>query len=371
MRIIMNQYERENVEQIKSEIRAYEEKNGKMPKEKIAYYIYRRMGQSYLYKEAYELIRNIKGKKEYEEVVAIFQEGTNENGEALCTDMNKACVEFMKEMGITAKYLAVEAKEKELYHADGCFEVNGVYYLFNLVPDLMRIQTGMRTRNFGISQQKLATRYKNAKSEQILKRMNEEIKGNNFTEIPSETIQEWDNEFGFTYKGLYTNDVLKMLRTECFDKEFMEDFFGTKKPDELVQRKFEFVMKYIGIIKANQNRKLGNVEATRYYLKLSESILSKQEMNHYIELCIGFIEERKRRKAKNIAIIKKEKENVYYLYNSDKQIYEKIEKEELIKQGIQYYSFKRDKDVPIETFIKEKEQELIERMKKHSEDIEL
>ena len=159
----MNQYERENVEQIKSEIRAYEEKNGKMPKEKKAYYIYRRMGQSYLYKEAYELIRNIKGKKEYEEVVAIFQEGTKENGEALCTDMNKACVEFMKEMGITAKYLAVEAKEKELYHADGCFEVNGVYYLFNLVPDLMRIQTGMRTRNFGISQQKLVTRYKNAK----------------------------------------------------------------------------------------------------------------------------------------------------------------------------------------------------------------
>ena len=201
--------------------------------------------------------------------------------------------------------------------------------------------------------------------------MNEEIKGNNFTEIPSETIQEWDNEFGFTYKGLYTNDVLRMLRTECFDKEFMEDFFGTKKPDELVQRKFEFVMKYIGIIKANQNRRLGNVEATRYYLKLSESILSKQEMNHYIELCIGFIEERKRRKAKNIAIIKKEKENVYYLYNSDKQIYEKIEKKELIKQRIQYYSFKRDKDVPIETFIKEKEQELIERMKKHSEDIEL
>ena len=30
----MNQYERKNVEQIKKEIRAFEEKNGKMPKEK-------------------------------------------------------------------------------------------------------------------------------------------------------------------------------------------------------------------------------------------------------------------------------------------------------------------------------------------------
>ena len=45
----MNQYERENVEQIKDEIRAYEEKSGKMPKEKMAYYIYRRMGQIYSY----------------------------------------------------------------------------------------------------------------------------------------------------------------------------------------------------------------------------------------------------------------------------------------------------------------------------------
>ena len=35
----MNQYERENVEKIKKEIREYEEKNGKMPKEKLAYYI--------------------------------------------------------------------------------------------------------------------------------------------------------------------------------------------------------------------------------------------------------------------------------------------------------------------------------------------
>ena len=33
----MNQYERDNVEQIKKEIRAYEEKNGKMPKESILY----------------------------------------------------------------------------------------------------------------------------------------------------------------------------------------------------------------------------------------------------------------------------------------------------------------------------------------------
>ena len=49
----MNQYERKQADKIKAEIREYEEKNGKMPKEKKAYYIYRRLGQIYFYKEAY------------------------------------------------------------------------------------------------------------------------------------------------------------------------------------------------------------------------------------------------------------------------------------------------------------------------------
>ena len=88
-------------------------------------------------------------------------------------------------------------------------------------------------------------------------------------------------------------------------------------------------------------------------------------------LCMGFIEEDERRKLKNIVIIQKETENVYYLYNPEKQIYEKVEKEELIKQGIQYYSYKRKADVSITTLIEEKEKELLERNKKHSEDIEL
>ena len=60
----------------------------------------------------------------------MFQEGTDENGVAICTDMNRACVEFMREMGINAKYLAVEADETPLYHPDGCFEVEGKYYFF-------------------------------------------------------------------------------------------------------------------------------------------------------------------------------------------------------------------------------------------------
>lgn len=357
----MNQYERDNVEQIKKEIRAYEEKNGKMPKEKKAYYIYRRMGQIYSYKEAYSLYSN--QKQEYDDRINIYREGTTDEGEAICVDMNRTCVEFMREEGINANLYFMDI-ENPLSHADGGFEVDGKYYFFDLTGDVMKIQTGMRTRNFGISQERLHERLfdKDSKEnrEQYLIRMNEQNEGKIFSEISQETIEEWDNEFGFTYKGLYTNDILDMMKEESFDKNFMEEFFETKQPDELVQRKFEFIMKYVGIIKANQKGKIGNIEAKEYYIKLSSYILTKEEMENYIEMCRGFIERDGKRQGKNIVVVKKENEDIYYLYNSEKQIYEKIEKETLMKQGIQYIHGKTGRILPIEAYIEEKEKRLEE-----------
>ena len=372
----MNQYERENVEQIKKDLKEYEEKNGKMPQEKMAYYIYRRMGQIYSYKEAYHLLQ-LANIKDYMKKIEIHREGTSEQGEAICTDMNGGCVECMQEMGINAKNLAIEADATPLYHADACFEVNGKYYFFNLTSDVMRIQTGMRVRHFGVSQERLAERFgkgiPGVDRLYLLYRMNEENDGEPFSEIPEETIEKWDEEFGFSYKGLYTNDVLEMMKKECFDPQYMAEFFGTDKPDELVQKKFEFVMKYIGIVGAERKRRVGNVEALEYYLRLSKSMLTKQEIDKYIELCAGLVEENGKRKAKNIVVIKKEKENVYYLYNQEKQVYEKIEKEELIKQKIQYQEIEKDTYATktIDVFINSKEERFLKPKDKNSEDIEL
>ncbi len=369
----MNQYERKNVEQIKKEIRAFEEKNGKMPKEKKAYYIYRRMGQIYSYKESYFYYSNRRmTKKEHYDRIDIYREGTTENGEAICVDMNRSCVDFMREEGINASLYFMDTRNP-LSHADGSFEVDGKYYFFDLTADIMKIQTGMRTRNFGTSQEWLHERLLDGDSEKNreyhLTRMNEQNEGREFSEIPEETMEEWDNEFGFTYKGLYTNDILEMMKEENFDKNFMEEFFETKQPDELVQRKFEFVMKYVGIIGANRKRKVGNIEAIQYYKKLSEYVLTKEEIKKYIEMCKGFVEKDGRRQGRNIAIIKKENENIYYLYNSEKQIYERIEKEELIKQGIQYIQGETQKILPIDIYIKEREERLEKQKEKNSKEI--
>ena len=74
--------------------------------------------------------------------------------------MNDACAELMREEGIDAKICFVSDRYP-LSHCDGNFEVAGKYYYFNLAVDLMKIQTGMKTRNFGISQNRIFQKLKN------------------------------------------------------------------------------------------------------------------------------------------------------------------------------------------------------------------
>ena len=336
----MNQYERVHTDKIKEEIRQYEKENGKMPKEKKAYYIYRRMGQFYSYKEAYFLFSPKMSEQEYSDRVKLYEEGTTEKGEAICRDMNKACVELMKEEGIEASLHFVD-ESNPLSHVNGSFEANDKYYFFNLTPDIMRIQTSMRTRNFGISQELLKKKMSSGSSRNhqvnFLEKMNNENHGKEFSEITEETIAEWDKEFGFSYKGFYTNDVLDLMEKEGFNERFMRQFFETDKPDELAQRKFEFLMKYVGVIGTSAKKKLGNVQAMEYYLKLSKKVLTRDEVVLYIKQYNGFVEENGKRKAKNIVVIKKQMENVYYLYSPEKQIYEKVDKSELLGQNIKFY----------------------------------
>lgn len=271
-------------------------------------------------------------------------------------------MELMREEGINANLFFINDRNP-LSHCDGSFEADGKYYYFNLPVDLMRIQAGMKVRNFGISQSRVFQKLK-AKSmdgeEDLtyhLIRMNEQNEGEQFSEISEETVKQWDDEFGFTYRGLYTNEVFEMLSEECNDKEFMEKFFGTNIPDELIQRKFEFIMKYIGIINVVKDRKMGNDEARQYFVKLITSILTDDEKGKYIEMCPGFIEENARRRNASVIVIKKQKENVWYLYNPESQIYEQVKKGDLIGKEIQYHE-SRDVIKPIEVSINEKEKRL-------------
>ena len=354
----MNQYEKEHVERIIQEIQKINNKE-EMTEEKKAYYAYHRLGEIYQYKDYY-MYASVNTKEAIKDRIAIYNEGTNENGEAICVDMNKTYVQLLKKLGIEA-HLSYVDYVRPFSHADVSIKMkNGKYYFANLTSDIMHIQTGMKVRNFGLSQKKLKEKLydKNPRKNRLphLARMNRQNEGSEFSEIPEEQLEEWDKQFGFNYRGLYTNEVIDKLAKEAKDEKFAQEFFGTNKKDELVQKKLEFVMEKIGIINVHNQRKIGKVEAMEYYMKIGNKILTEDEKK-YIEVICGFVEKEGKLRGEHIISVKKENEKIYYLYNEKTQRFEKIEQEELTKNGILYYNIKEKRVDLVEKKIEKEDQE--------------
>lgn len=333
----MNKYEEENLNRILNEIKELEKKDPDISEEKKVYYLYHRLGETYKYKAEYQLWEENKI-DEYNKKVAIYKEGTSEQGEAICSDINKTLEEGIKKLGMEAHLTEIGVtKDDPLKHIDLNFKTqNGKWYYANLSSDLMHIQTGMKVRNFGISSEQLKRKYKYDQNiNKYIFNMNEKNEGKEFSKIEEEQLKQWDEEFKFTYKGLYTNDVIDMIRNETKDKKRIKEFFGTDKEDELVQKKFEFVMEKIGIANVQMQWKIGDVEAFEYYNKIINKILDENEKEKYFRQYDCFFEEEgDKRKPRYITIIEKQNENVYYLYNSNKQKYERIDKKELLERPI-------------------------------------
>ncbi|MFR3182635.1 MAG: hypothetical protein ACLTPN_03375 [Clostridia bacterium] len=354
----MNENEEKIVNEIIDELKEIEIKET-ISLEKKAYYVYRRLGEFFNYNESYMLADN-QNEEEYEAKKKMYYKGTDEKGTAICVDMNKTCVEALKRLGIEAHLAYTEIEYCDpLSHADGCFKVNNKWYYFNLTSDIMHIQTGMKTRSFAISQERIKQKLYNKNPEYNklyhLYRMNRENGNQEFSEISQEELRKWDNEFGFTYKGLYTNDIMEMIKNDTNNIELMQELFETDKEDEIVQKKFEFVMDKMGIIR--NNMKIGNVEAREYYIKLVNKAFSKEEIQKYLRLCESFIEKDGERKFRNVVIIKKQNENIYYLYNPETMTYEKTDVRELIKTNLKFHNIQKQRIDPISEFVNNIESE--------------
>lgn len=342
----MTEYEKKNVDRIIHDIKE-KEKLAKIPIPKKAFYVYHELGDIYQYKVNFMYQNHSDFYENIYQKIQIYQEGTTEDGEAICLDMNRTFVETLQELGINAHISFYDARNP-LSHVDACFEdEEGNWYYANLTADIMAIKTGMKMRCFALSQKQLYHKFFHEKASEnqefYLYEMNEENDGKPFMGVPQAQLKQWEDEFGFTYKGLYTDEVLEMLAKETKDEEFISDFFGTNKKDELAQKKLEFIMKRLEIINDHRRKKIGDVEALQYYRKIVKKLFPPQE-NKYLHGFMGFVKENGVTKARHIIVVKKEKENIYYLYKTDSQIFEKIDKDELLKEPIKYYAKKQEED---------------------------
>lgn len=352
----MNSYERKNVERIIEEIK----QRGEMPITKKAYYLYIKLGEIYQYKSNFRYL-NHNTSEEMKAKQEVYAEGTTKEGEMICVDCNDTLVEALNILGIEAHLCSFGSK---LPHFDACFkDEEGKWYFTDLTADIMHIKTGMKIRNFGLSEEQIIKMGERKGIKQVYQKYVEDMKiendGQEFTQIEEEELKAYDEEFGYSYQGLYTNDVLDMLLEEAQDEEFINGFFGTDKKDELAQRKIDFIMEKIEITNVHRRKKIGGVEAINYYIKVLKKLLTKEERKH-IELCRAFIEKDGKRQASDIMVVKKKNENVYYWYNGEKQIFENITAQELLNSPIQCHSEKEDK-IDVSVFINMVEKRLKEK----------
>ena len=141
------QFEKENIDRIIQEIKESDQFSSNIEK---AYYLYLRLGKIYKYNGNIKY-RNHNTKEELDEKLAIYNEKTSEKGEAACNRFSLEYQRALHELGINVECNFIEIVG-EFKHVSLQFQdENGVWYYTDLTDDLMHIQTGMRTRSFGIS----------------------------------------------------------------------------------------------------------------------------------------------------------------------------------------------------------------------------
>lgn len=329
MKYIISNYEQKEINKIIEQLKTIEEKE-KLTEIERVYYIYHELGK--IYSENSEFVLT-DPQLEYEKKENMYEKETESDGKAVCIHMNRAFAEALHQVGIEAEIVKENIKYS-MSHVDTIFRTkDGKTYLANLIADIHRIQTGMRCKNFGKPYEILESNMKKEGRLQYLKRIVD--KYGNLSDITLETEEQMDNGFGFNYKGIYTEDIFKMLKGENENSEELEKFFGTTKKDELLEKIIDFIMDKIGIINKHLDKKIGYREGIKYYLEMGKSIFNKDEIEKKLLFLSGYRIEDYRKVPENIIVLLKEQSNVYYRYNEkEKKFIKQRDVEEIKKLNI-------------------------------------
>lgn len=325
----ISEFEQYKIDEILTQLRR-EKEFSKLDELDEAYYIYHELGKAYKGNTEF-VLTNID--TEYEEKKEMYGKKTGGDGKAICANMSTAFAEALLQNGIEAEIIK---EDGELPHVDTIFRTSdGKKYFANLIRDIHRIQTGMRVRSFGKASRILEIIMKKQNRMDYFRKLTE--KYGDLEEVTKEKIEELDRKFNFCSKGMYTEDVFKMIMDEVEDQKQIEIFFGTSDPEQLVEKKINFAMNIIGIANKHGKEKIGYGEGIKYYLQLQKNMLTDEERKKYIHFIQGYRIEDGRKMPEAIIILLRDIGNKYYRYDEEEKKFLEVEDIEEIKQlDIQY-----------------------------------
>lgn len=199
-----------------------------------------------------------------EEKTEIYNKNVDVNGEEvdiICKSIGEIYVKIFEQVGIKAK--CVNKKTNSPFpHIDiiASPDDGEHWYYMNPMDDLYRIQGNLKTQRYGS---------KTSKYEGL----------SNYTE---EELRQMDNALGYTYQGMYMDEVFDKMKSEFMNRAKLKDHILRERPDLtnrdltkdfLLEYKIDFVMKYI----TEFEKMKGYIELKKYQKEIFGRLLNQTE----------------------------------------------------------------------------------------------
>ena len=232
----------------------------------------------------------------------------------ICTQASQLLSELLNMAGVRNRVVGYDPNTE--HHVDVVIEVDGKEYLLNLIQDAAYIQKGFRTRYF-------ATQPEDKDSPK-------------YDTIPPDELDRIDKNGGLCKFGLYTDDVVAMLKRDLTDPEVLQavisenhdSYRGLSREDAILKFKLDIIYRSIPN-NCTPETALNLRELKIFYNELFNSLLTKEEKAR-ISHC-DFYDPNKMFGFATFATVHLANREIYYACDDETRQYREVTEEEVKK----------------------------------------
>lgn len=163
--------------------------------------------------------------------------------------------------------------------------------------------------------------------------------------LSEDELKTMDEKIGYCKYGMYTDDILELLRQEMEQEKNWEQYSKGKVRTSAFQYKLDFIFKHLKNNQLEQDE-MEIFEISKYYKMLYYRLFTKEERDENFLNTIDIVINKNGKKEKSILYeIQREQGNLYYIYSHEEKTFIEITKEEIIdlqeKRILHYENFIR------------------------------
>ena len=275
-----------------------------------------------------------------------YNDAMDEKFYGICKSISELYVSVLKDerIGIDAE-LVKKNPESPISHIDTILKIDGKCYVANLISDLSKIKSSRRIDSFGSDLERFANNSKALEEfTEYAKRL--EKRFGKLSTLTRGQREQMDVKLGYSYlsqnskdssnelpsKGLYTEDVIELLRKdmqnpESFKKYVLQDKDVPK--EEYLKYKLKYIFDNIGKY-TDYTAEMNYLESIRYYIYVAKKLLPPDDLNR-INTYVATVDDDKRNVISVFKVSPNEKDglNDYFMYSKEDRKYNEVSQVEM------------------------------------------